>query len=211
MKMIWMFLIAAVSSLYGGRQQGIDCSLKTPESLHSDSCPYSLVESDAGKIASLHLQHNPAYHTYSRWNVSLQNYILAYWDENNELLALYIDLYRENRDSYGHYTYTKIGTLPAYERVERVLTHDLVGDGRQQLIILSEMGQLESIRIVKIDGNTARIVLDTAGTTVKIVDKPTAAVLVYAKTPNQTEVFKWAAQDRKFKRIATKPGPPKAE
>jgi hypothetical protein len=209
MKTIWLFLMAAGLSLFVGQPQGIDCSQNTPETLHSDSCPNSLVESDEGKIASLHLRHNPPYHTYSRWNVSSQNYILAYWDEENDLLGLYADLYSENRDSSGHSTYAKMATIPAYERVERVLTSDLVGDGRQQLIILSEMGQLESIRVVNIDGSRARIVLDTAGTAVKIVNKPNAAVLVYSKTANQTEVFEWVTQVKKFKRIATKPGPPK--
>jgi hypothetical protein len=102
-----------------------------------------------------------------------------------------------------------MATIPAYERVERVLTSDLVGDGQRQLIILSGMGQLESIRVINIEGSRARIVLDTAGTAVKIVNKPNAAVLVYSKTANQTEVFEWVTQPKKFKRIATKPGPPK--
>jgi hypothetical protein len=202
-----MVLVASLF-LYGAQPQGVDCSQHTAESLHSKSCPDSLIENDSGRIDDLHLPHKPAYHTYSRWRVSEQEYILAYWDQDNEVLALYADIYRENRDADGRPTYAKIATVPAFELVRRVFTQDLIGDGREQLIIISETGQLQAIRIMRIHGNTARIVLDTAGTRVKVVDKPKPAVLVYAKTPDQTEVFRWSARQKKFERIAVKSGPP---
>ena len=119
MKTIWLFLMATGLLLFVGQPQGIDCSQNIPKTLHSDSCPNSLVESDAGKIASLHLKHNPPYHTYSRWNVSSQNYILAYWDEDNDLLGLYAD--------YTAKIETLLGTLRTRRWLRYLRTKGLSG------------------------------------------------------------------------------------
>jgi hypothetical protein len=133
---------------------------------------------------------------------------LAYWDRDNELLNLHADLYYEDLNSTNLSSYSKIATVPSFEVVKRVLTEDLVGDGHEQLVILSETGQLEAIRILQIEGRSARLVLDTAGTKVKIVGKSQSAVLVYAKTPNKTEVFRWSVEQKRFKRIAVRSDPP---
>ncbi len=189
------------------QSQKVDCSQPTGLALHSKSCPDALLEEDAGRIEDVAIAHKPIYHTYSRWSIDGLRYILAYWDRDNEVLNLAVDVYREDVAASGRLSYARIATVPVFEQAERVFTQDLIGDGDQQLIVLSVMGQLEAIRILQINRRAVRVVLDTAGTRVRVGNKPGSAIEVYGKSANSTEIFRWLPQQKVFRKTGVRSGP----
>jgi hypothetical protein len=127
-------------------------------------------------------------------------YDLAYWDQDNDPAGVAADIYAAAQDPNGRSQYKKLLTIPTFELVQQVFALDLIGKGSKQLVVVSLEGQLDVARIVQFDGDRARLVFDYAGTTIQFTDKAPYGILVYARSANQTELFRWSEPRQRFHR-----------
>jgi hypothetical protein len=77
-----------------------------------------------------------------------KRYILAYWYEDNSPLQLSVHILRYSDDQLEEPVF-KVFAGDVSEEVEEVVSSDLTGDGRDELIFLSRSGQIKIVRVLE--------------------------------------------------------------
>jgi hypothetical protein len=172
---------------------GIDfCDQKTTEVYHSPKCGL-WVEEDPQRVNDINIPFNPPYHTYSRWIIDDQSYILAYRDVDYEPANIIVDFYSVDNKSK-----VKRGSVNLNGVVVNVLAAKLTGSKYHEIMFRHADGQLQYISIVKIRGNKIKKIFSYGATEIEIIKGLPTRILAKAESSNLVEEYIWVPTSGKF-------------
>ena len=126
------------------------------------------------------------YKWFSQQTLNGHGYILAFWYEEDSPVELRVSIFRHADDRLQE-PVTEAFTGAVAEEIIRVTTFDLKGDGRDELIFLSNSGQIKLIRVLEESGPRLKLIFDNGGTDVTLM-KDTREVCDKSKTAQVVEV-----------------------
>lgn len=131
-----------------------------------------------------------------------KRYILAYWYEDNSPLQVSVHILRYSDDKLEEPVF-KVFAGDVSEEVEEVVSSDLTGDGRDELIFLSRSGQIKIVRVLEDRGDQFVEIFENGGSEVTLT-KETREIWVKSKTAGKLEIYRWDLKLRKFTRTKTR-------
>jgi len=130
------------------------CASRTTAAYHSPKCDWFVVK-DPNRIEGLEIQHEPSYHTYSRWVLDGRTYVIAYRDIDYQPEDIVADIYLAVDNGYK-----LVGRARIFGLVTDVSTARLTGGELPDIVFRFLGGQLQYIVIVRLSRETAREVFE---------------------------------------------------
>ncbi|MBI3663942.1 MAG: hypothetical protein HY234_12945 [Acidobacteria bacterium] len=141
------------------------------------------------------------YKEINRLELNGKHYILAYWLEDNSPLQLTVDIFRYT-DSLLSQPVTKVFSGGVAEEVQAIVHFDLTGDSQDELIFVSDSGQIQIVRVLQDQKKSFAQIFMNGGSEVTII-KSTREIWIKAKTAGVLEVYRWDPSSKKFLRTKT--------
>jgi hypothetical protein len=169
------------------------CSSYTTAAYHSPQCDLWVVH-DPNRVEDVKILHRPAHHTYSRWTVGDQAYILAYRDVDHQPSDMVADIYlvSEARNNL-------IGNIRVYDAISDVLEMRLTGGDVPDLLFRSSCGQLECVFVLHFEDGKAQRVFQYAASKIEIMGGKTPEIAAKSKLANLVQEFAWDPKAKEFK------------
>lgn len=125
-----------------------------------------------------------------------QQYLLAFWNEDNDPLQLWVNIFAYSDDELQSPIY-KAFTGDLSEQVIEITQCNLTGTDNRDLVFLSKSGQIEMIRILRQKGRELQLVFENGGADITL---PTDQREVWIKnrTGKQLSVYRWDQARGKF-------------
>jgi hypothetical protein len=196
--MIRSLIVSLVCAISVGAQdkQSDFCASRTSEAYHSASCNWGFVVHDPNIIKNLPIPHKPAYHTYSRWMLNNENYILAYRDIDDQPQEMAVDIYlAKNGDAFQH-----IGTARIPGLVTDVSIARLTGETPDFLFHL-QSGELTWLEVVRIFNRKAKEVFWYGASQIDVSPDPNPMIVAKSRLANTVEQFVWDSRSKRFKKV----------
>lgn len=172
------------------------CSSRTTTAYHSPACDWGFVVRDPQRVDDVRIPHKPTYHTYSRWVLGGQAYILAYRDIENRPDDMVVDVYVTNGEGRK-----LIGNARIPGIVTNIAEAKLTGGELPDLIIRFEGGQLQYVDVLRFSDKVAHQVFQYGASSIELVADSTPMLEVTSKGANLVEQFAWDPRSDKFKKI----------
>ncbi|MEW6079060.1 MAG: hypothetical protein AB1724_14710 [Thermodesulfobacteriota bacterium] len=169
------------------------CDDRTTESYHAPSCNKIWVVRDPNRIDNLQIDHKPSYHTYSRWVIDEQTYIIAYRDIDYDPNDMVADIYLS-----GNGSYTLVGDIAIKGNVVNVFAAKLTSNMHHDLVFRFNSGQLQYVSVVKIINQKIIKVFEYGGTEIEINSEKNPMIIIKSKTPNIIQQYIWDSANSKF-------------
>jgi hypothetical protein len=170
------------------------CSSRTTEAYHSPKCDWGWVVHDPHRVEDVSITHKPAYHTYSRWVLDGQTYVLAYRDIDRSPSDMAADVYLATGNGYK-----LLGSVQHLgEIVTDVSDARLTGGVLPDLVFREDCGELKCVVVVHFSDETARKVFWYGATEVEITTQPKPMVVARSNLSNVVEEFAWDLKSNKF-------------
>lgn len=182
------------SGIIGKEKVSEFCSSYTTAAYHSPQCDLWVVH-DPNRVEEVKIPHRPEYHTYSRWVIGEQTYILAYRDVDYQPSDLVADVYLAG--SAGN---SLIGTIPVYDVVRDVSLVKLNGGETPDLVFRTSCGQLECVFVMHFAKGKAQEVFQYAASKIEILDGKSPEIVAKSRLANLVEEFVWDPKAREFKK-----------
>jgi hypothetical protein len=173
------------------------CSSRTSAAYHSPNCDWGWVVHDPNRVENMKIPHKPPYHTYSRWILGDQTYILAYRDIDQQPDDMAADIYLMS----GSHPKLVGSVRHLGEIVTNVSTEKLTGASLPDVVFREDCGELKCVNVLRFSGDTARSVFNYAASTIDITSAPQPAIVATSNIANLVEKFAWDRQSEKFARI----------
>ena len=97
---------------------------------------------------------------------------------------------------------TKVFSGGVAEEVQAVVHFDLTGDGRDELIFVSNSGQIQIVRVLEDQKRSFVQIFENGGSEVTII-KSTREIWIKGKTAGVLRVYRWNAKSNQFARSRT--------
>jgi hypothetical protein len=172
------------------------CASRTTEAYHSLKCDWGFVVNDPHRIENVEIQHEPSYHTYSRWVLDGRTYVFAYSDIDHQPEDIVADIYLAGDTGYKLAGNGRITGL-----VTGVSTARLTGGELPDIVFRFEGGQLQYMTVVRLSGETAQEVFRHGSSTMDIVSQPRPMIEAKGKIGNLVEQFAWDPRFKRFRKI----------
>jgi len=172
------------------------CSSRTALAYHSTQCHWGYAVRDPNRAEDVTIEHDPPYHTYSRWMIGNQTYVFAYRDVDGQPDDMVADIY--NTGGVGN---RLIGNVRIPGIVSDVSTARLTGGELPDVVFRFESGELQYVDILRFTDGTARQVFQYGASTIRILSKPKPIIEATSKVAAITEQFTWDSRTKKFKKI----------
>lgn len=143
------------------------------------------------------------YKSFKLLSLNGHRYLLAFWYENNSPLQLSVNIVRYTDAKLEEPVFGVFSGSVA-EDVTEIVTFDVTGDGRDELLFLSNSGQIKVIRILQEAGRELRPIFENGGTEVTLL-KDTREIWIKSKSAGDLTVFRWDPKEKKIVAIATHP------
>jgi hypothetical protein len=181
------------TGLVGKEKVSEFCSSHTTAAYHSPQCDLWVVH-DPNRVEGVKILHRPAYHTYGRWILGGQTYILAYRDVDYQPADMVADIYvaEDGRNSL-------VGKISVYDVVSDVSPLKVTGGEGNDLVFRSSCGQLECVFVLHFAEGKAREVFKYAASKIEIVDGTTPKIVAKSSLANLVEEFVWDSRAKEFK------------
>src|SRR5215469_4647532 len=191
-------MLAALFSIFAAAQDNSSefCSSRTTEAYHSPKCDWFVVH-DPQRVDDVKIPHRPAYHTYSRWVVDGQTYILAYRDVDQQPQEMMVDVYLEG-SSGG---YKLVGSIRIAGVVNGVSIEKLTGSLIPDIVFRVESGQLQYVDVLRFAEGKAKEVFWYGASELEITTQPKAMIVARSKLSNVVEEFAWDPRTNRFAKI----------
>jgi hypothetical protein len=172
------------------------CSSRTVLAYHSPQCNWGYVVRDPNRAEDVKIEHDPPYHTYSRWRIVKETYVFAYRDIDGQPDNMVADIYKMRG-----VTYKLIGNVRIPGIVSDVSTASLTGGELPDVIFRFKGGQLQYVDIVRFTDGTAQQVFQYGASTIRILCKPKPMIEATSKVADMTEQFTWDFRKKEFKKV----------
>jgi len=181
------------SGLIGKKKVSEFCSSYTAAAYHSPQCDQWVVH-DPNRVEDVKIAHQPAYHTYSRWILGDQTYLLAYRDVDYQPADMVADVYLASEGANS-----LVGKLSVFEIVSDVSAVKLTGGEVPDLLFRASCGQLECLSVLRFTKGKAREVFQYAASKIEIVDGAAPKIVVESRLANLVQEFVWDSKAKEFK------------
>lgn len=173
------------------------CSSRTTEAYHSAKCDWGWVVHDPRRVEDVKIPHEPLYHTYSRWVLDSQSYILAYRDIDHRPDDMAADVYLATGNRYK-----LVGSVQHLgEIVTEVFDARLSGAILPDVVFREDCGELQCVVVVRFSGETANQVFWYGASKVEVTTQPKPMIVARSSLPNLVEEFAWDLKSGKFVKI----------
>ena len=181
------------SGLIGKGKVSEFCSSRTTAAYHSPQCDLWAVH-DPNRVEDVKIDHRPAYHTYSRWMLGEQTYILAYRDVDYQPSDMVADVYLGSNGANS-----LAGKISVYEAVRDVSALKLTRGVEPDLVFRASCGELECIFVLHFTEGKAREVFQYAASKIEIVDGANPKIVAKSRLANSVQEFVWDSRAKEFK------------
>jgi len=169
------------------------CASRTTEAYHSPKCDWRWVVHDPHRVEDVQIQHEPLYHTYSRWVLDGQTYVFAYRDIDRRPDDMAADVYLANGDRYK-----LVGSVEHLgEIVTGVSEVRLTGAFLPDVVFREDCGQLNCVVVVRFSDETARQVFRYGASKIDVLSEPKPMIVATSKIANQIQQFAWETEKRR--------------
>jgi hypothetical protein len=182
------------SGLIGKKKVSEFCSSYTAAAYHSPQCDQWVVH-DPNRVEDIKIAHLPAYHTYSRWILGDQTYILAYRDVDHQPSDMIADVYLASNGANS-----LVGKIPVYDAVSDVSLLKVTKGEEHDLVFSASCGQLECVFVLHFAEGKAKEIFQYAASKIEIVDGTTPKIVAKSRLANLVEEFVWDSKAKEFKR-----------
>jgi hypothetical protein len=171
------------------------CSSHTTASYHSPQCDLWVVH-DRNRVADVRIQHKPEYHTYSRWRLGEQTYVLAYRDVDSQPSDMVADIYLVNEEGYR-----RVGKISVHDIVTDVSALALTEGEVPDLVFRAACGHLQCMFIVRFADGMAQQVFSYGASQIELSSEQKPKVLAKSTLANLVEEFSWDARAGGFRQV----------
>jgi hypothetical protein len=171
------------------------CASRTTEAYHSAKCDWGWVVHDPRRVTDVKISHVPKYHTYSRWVLGDQTYILAYRDMDNSPDDMAADIYRA--DDGGRKLIGSVQHLG--EIITDVFDAKLTGTAIPDVVFRLACGTLQCIIVVRFSNEKPQEVFRHGASKIEIFPRPKPMIVANTKHA-VVEQFVWDVKGEKFSR-----------
>ena len=179
-----------------GREQVQEfCSSHTTASYHSPQCDRWVVH-DQNRVADVLIPHKPEYHTYSRWKLGDQTYVLAYRDVDAHPADMVADIYLVNEEGYR-----RVGKISVHDIVMDVSALPLTDGEIPDLVFRAACGHLQCVFVVRFAKGMAQEVFSYGASQIEISAERKPRVLARSTMANLVEEFGWDARAGEFREV----------
>lgn len=193
---LFLSLICAISVGAQDKQSEF-CASRTSEAYHSSNCNWGFVVHDPNIIKNVTIPHKPAYHTYSRWALGDQAYILAYRDIDNQPQDMAVDIYLvKDGDAFQ-----QIGTARTPGLVTNVSTARLTAGEEPDILFHLQSGELTWLEVVRIFNRKAKEVFWYGASQIDVSPDPKPMIVAKSRLANTVEQFAWDSRSKRFKKV----------
>ena len=171
------------------------CSSLTTGAYHSPQCDFWVVH-DPKRVEDVEIEHKPSYHTYSRWKLGEQTYILAYRDVDYQPADMVADIYRVSNTGNN-----LIGKVSLYDAVTDVSPVGLTGRDVPDLVFRTTCGELQCVFVLRFADGKAQSVVSYGASEMSVVSETKPAILAKSRLANVVEEFAWDSRVNEFRKI----------
>jgi hypothetical protein len=132
-----------------------------------------------------------------------QRYILAFWNEDNDPLQLWVNIFAYSDDELQAPVY-KAFSGDVSEDVIDIAQRPLTDGSRRDLVFLCKSGQIEMVRVLRQKGRELQLVFENGGSDITL---PTDQREIWIKSRSSKEmnIYKWDQTLGKFVDSRTMP------
>lgn len=197
-KYLWIAAAAFLStSTMDQESESQFCSSRTTPAYHSPRCDWGYAVRDPQRVEDVRIPHRPAYHTYSRWVLSGQTFVLAYRDREDRPDDMVVDVYAN-----GGGNNRLVGSARILGIVTSVTTANLTGSELPDLVVRFEGGQLQYIDVLRFSGGAVHQVFQYGASSIELIDTERPMIEATSKDANLLQRFAWDSQSNHFIKIA---------
>jgi hypothetical protein len=143
------------------------------------------------------------YKSFKLLTLNGHRYILAFWYEDNSPLQLSVNIVRYTDADLEEPVFGVFSGSVA-EDVAEIVTFDVTGDGRDELLFLSNSGQIKIVRILQEAERELRPIFENGGTEVTLL-KDTREIWIKSRSAGDLTAFRWDPKEKKIVAIAAHP------
>jgi hypothetical protein len=173
-----------------------DCSSRDALTYHSPRCNWGYVVRDPNRTDNITIDHDPPYHTYSRWVLNNETYVFAYRDVDGQPDDMIADIYETRNPGYK-----LIGDVRIPGIVSNVSFARLTGGELPDVVFRFQGGELQYVDVVRFAAGSAQEVFQYGASTIKIISKPKPMIEAESKKAGLSERFAWNSSTMKFARV----------
>lgn len=141
------------------------------------------------------------YRSFELLKLNGAHYLLAFWYEDNDPLQFSVNIFRYQDEELQKPIF-KVYTGSVAETLRATETFDLMGTGKDQLIFLSDSGEIELLRVLEDTGRDLKLVFENGGSQVTVLPD-SREIWIKNKVARNIDVYKWDSESQKFAHIRT--------